>query len=89
MIERSRRVETMTADERRPSPVGNGDRATRSPFLMLAVATAGFAINFWAWALISPLGPLSATSLIPLRSCARAMQTDMRRPSSATIQETP
>jgi NNP family nitrate/nitrite transporter-like MFS transporter len=25
---------------------------------MLAVATAGFAINFWAWALLSPLGPL-------------------------------
>ncbi len=25
---------------------------------MLALATIGFAINFWAWALISPLGPL-------------------------------
>ncbi len=25
---------------------------------MLAMATLGFAINFWAWALISPLGPL-------------------------------
>ncbi|TCC21678.1 NarK/NasA family nitrate transporter [Kribbella sindirgiensis] len=25
---------------------------------MLAVATIGFAVNFWAWALISPLGPL-------------------------------
>lgn len=37
-------------------------RATRagigSPWLMLALATVGFAINFWAWALISPLGPL-------------------------------
>ncbi len=34
--------------------------ATRSgfPWLMLAMATIGFAINFWAWALISPLGPL-------------------------------
>ena len=31
---------------------------TRSPWLMLAVATVGFAVNFWAWALISPLGPL-------------------------------
>ncbi len=30
----------------------------RSPSLMLALATIGFAINFWAWALISPLGPL-------------------------------
>lgn len=25
--------------------------------LMLALATTGFAVNFWAWALISPLGP--------------------------------
>ncbi len=25
---------------------------------MLAVATVGFAVNFWAWALLSPLGPL-------------------------------
>ena len=29
-----------------------------NPNLMLAMATLGFAINFWAWALISPLGPL-------------------------------
>ncbi len=27
-------------------------------WLMLAMATIGFAINFWAWSLISPLGPL-------------------------------
>ena len=32
--------------------------ASRSPSVMLLTATAGFAINFWAWALISPLGPL-------------------------------
>jgi NNP family nitrate/nitrite transporter-like MFS transporter len=31
---------------------------SRSPGLMLAVATIGFAVNFWAWALLSPLGPL-------------------------------
>ena len=31
---------------------------TSSPALMLAMATIGFAVNFWAWALISPLGPL-------------------------------
>ena len=30
----------------------------RSPWLMLGVATLGFALNFWAWALLSPLGPL-------------------------------
>ncbi len=29
-----------------------------NPNVMLAMATLGFAINFWAWALISPLGPL-------------------------------
>ena len=34
------------------------DLATRSPWLMLVMATIGFAVNFWAWALISPLGPL-------------------------------
>ena len=30
----------------------------RTPYLMLALATLGFAVNFWAWALISPLGPM-------------------------------
>ena len=34
------------------------ESVTRSPALMLAMATVGFAVNFWAWALISPLGPL-------------------------------
>ncbi|WP_199907572.1 MFS transporter [Nocardioides terrigena] len=34
-----------------------GERAG-SPTLMLAMATLGFAVNFWAWALISPLGPM-------------------------------
>jgi len=33
-------------------------QGTSSPTLMLALATIGFAVNFWAWALISPLGPL-------------------------------
>lgn len=32
--------------------------ATTSPVTMLVMATVGFAVNFWAWALISPLGPL-------------------------------
>ncbi|HWD80849.1 MAG TPA: MFS transporter [Kribbella sp.] len=35
--------------------------ADRSPWLMLTLATAGFAVNFWAWALLSPLGPLFRT----------------------------
>src|SRR5680860_1906388 len=38
-------------------PSGSGG-AVRSPGLMLAMATLGFAVNFWAWALLSPLGPL-------------------------------
>ncbi|WP_075660740.1 MFS transporter [Streptomyces acidiscabies] len=29
----------------------------RRAWLMLALATVGFAVNFWAWALLSPLGP--------------------------------
>jgi NNP family nitrate/nitrite transporter-like MFS transporter len=44
---------TMTTAEAAPERT-----ATRSPGLMLAMATIGFAVNFWAWALISPLGPL-------------------------------
>jgi NNP family nitrate/nitrite transporter-like MFS transporter len=28
---------------------------------MLTTATIGFAVNFWAWALLSPLGPLFRT----------------------------
>ena len=41
------------------APSKAGDRASRagSPSFMLTLATAGFAINFWAWALLSPLGP--------------------------------
>jgi len=31
--------------------------AGRQRVLMLALATAGFAVNFWAWALLSPLAP--------------------------------
>jgi MFS transporter, NNP family, nitrate/nitrite transporter len=33
------------------APAGN------TPWIMLAMATLGFALNFWAWALLSPLGP--------------------------------
>jgi len=28
-----------------------------APVVMLGMATLGFAVNFWAWALLSPLGP--------------------------------
>jgi MFS transporter, NNP family, nitrate/nitrite transporter len=41
-----------------PVTKDNRDARTRRPLIMLAVATLGFAVNFWAWALLSPLGPL-------------------------------
>ena len=47
--------------------------ATRSPWLMLAMATIGFAVNFWAWALISPLGPLFRDT----GSSARSAESDV------------
>jgi MFS transporter, NNP family, nitrate/nitrite transporter len=31
-------------------------RSSRRAMVMLALATVGFAVNFWAWALLSPLG---------------------------------
>ena len=47
----------------RPSPGGavpnsssTRPSADRQPIVMLALATLGFAVNFWAWALLSPLG---------------------------------
>ncbi|MGW7532464.1 MFS transporter [Amycolatopsis sp. NPDC054798] len=46
----------MTATSEHPPPTGRR-------VLMLGLATAGFAINFWAWALLSPLGPLFKDSL--------------------------
>ena len=44
----------MTAE----AQVGRRPTAVGSPWLMLSMATLGFAVNFWAWALLSPLGPL-------------------------------
>jgi NNP family nitrate/nitrite transporter-like MFS transporter len=35
----------------------------REAWVMLAVATVGFAINFWAWALVSPLGAFYTEAL--------------------------
>ena len=52
--------------------VGGPHKSDRAPvsgraWLMLALATAGFAVNFWAWALISPLGPMFRDSGIARR----------------------
>jgi MFS transporter, NNP family, nitrate/nitrite transporter len=41
-------------------PASSGTQVSsgsRQPLVMLALATLGFAVNFWAWALLSPLGP--------------------------------
>ena len=48
-----------TSPPARVHPSGPG---TTSPWVMLGMATLGFAVNFWAWALISPLGPLFRTT---------------------------
>jgi MFS transporter, NNP family, nitrate/nitrite transporter len=47
----------MTQTQEQSAAVGH-DR----PVLMLVMATMGFAVNFWAWALISPLGPMFRTN---------------------------
>ena len=42
-----------------PAPAARAaTRPMPSRTLMLTLATVGFAVNFWAWALLSPLGPL-------------------------------
>ena len=45
-----------------PSEPGRAAGAGR-PAVMLAMATLGFAVNFWAWALLSPLAPRFQESL--------------------------
>jgi NNP family nitrate/nitrite transporter-like MFS transporter len=56
-----------------PRPAGTAtreaDQVPRQAWTMLAVATIGFAVNFWAWALISPLGAFytEALGLSPLQ----------------------
>ena len=36
---------------------GTRPKGSARPGVMLGLATVGFAMNFWAWALLSPLGP--------------------------------
>src|SRR5690349_6127545 len=40
-----------------------GEEVSRQAWVMLAVATVGFAVNFWAWALVSPLGAFFTETL--------------------------
>jgi MFS transporter, NNP family, nitrate/nitrite transporter len=52
-----------------PSAASTGSVAGRRSWLMLVLATLGFAVNFWAWALLSPLAPRfkDALSLTPFQ----------------------
>ncbi|MBS2965958.1 MFS transporter [Actinocrinis puniceicyclus] len=51
--------------ETQVTPSGEAPRVpgARRRYTMLALATLGFALNFWAWALLSPLGPRLKDSL--------------------------
>jgi MFS transporter, NNP family, nitrate/nitrite transporter len=46
----------VTAQLSDTAPSRNASGAANRPALMLGLATLGFALNFWAWALLSPLG---------------------------------
>jgi NNP family nitrate/nitrite transporter-like MFS transporter len=48
----------MDVMEGRTSATPDTAAPTGRPGVMLGMATLGFAVNFWAWALLSPLGPL-------------------------------
>jgi NNP family nitrate/nitrite transporter-like MFS transporter len=52
-------LSTTGAARRRPGGAPPGSTAAVLPGAngMLALASAGFFVNFWAWALLSPLGP--------------------------------
>ena len=66
MSEQGRATEgTASAGEATPSTTGATTPASKGnqAGLMLLLATVGFAINFWAWALISPLGSAYKESL--------------------------
>lgn len=45
-----------------PTPKRDLVIKSAKPAVMLTMVTIGFAVNFWAWALLSPLGPLFRTS---------------------------
>jgi MFS transporter, NNP family, nitrate/nitrite transporter len=47
----------------RTSGTATTQTVPRQAWTMLAVATVGFAVNFWAWALISPLGAFYSEAL--------------------------
>lgn len=54
---------TSETDKEPPKGTRMSQPSTGRRVVMLSVATIGFAVNFWAWALLSPLGPLFKDSL--------------------------
>ncbi|HEU4348425.1 MAG TPA: MFS transporter [Actinoplanes sp.] len=48
---------TTTGASRPAPPAATAEPADRAATLNLVLATAGFMVNFWAWALLGPLGP--------------------------------
>ena len=47
----------MTTTEKQPQPAGGETKVPAAAYRNLVMATLGFAVNFWAWNLIGPLGP--------------------------------
>lgn len=56
-------VPTRSSRPAPPLPVPPEQRTVPGAGRMLVLATAGFLVNFWAWALISPLGAAYRTAL--------------------------
>jgi MFS transporter, NNP family, nitrate/nitrite transporter len=52
----------MSVLHKAPTRAHSGPKGRDPRMLMLVMATIGFAVNFWAWALISPLGPMFRTN---------------------------
>ncbi|WP_432493954.1 MFS transporter [Kineococcus auxinigenes] len=53
----------VTGSAASPVPGAQAPAVPRQAWIVLATATVGFAVNFWAWALISPLGSYFAGEL--------------------------
>lgn len=49
---------SVTSTAGAPRAATRTEPTTGNPWVQLTMATIGFAVNFWAWALLSPLGPL-------------------------------
>ena len=55
-----------------PAPAAAAPAVSRQAWVMLITATIGFLVNFWAWALISPLGAFF-TQTLKLSSVEKAL----------------